>query len=325
MHVFLMGPCWSNAGPANVNRALIEQSKGNLLYLKHKNKLLRIIETFFNSMKADVIVVSSGHTPLLYKIYHSFNKKIVYLVHGDIEFESRINHMNTSLERLAVKDKLLAESRIIIGVSEKFSEWLKTRYPQYVSKITFVNNGIDLSQRPKSVKEKYSVAVAGGNRTIKNNADVCRAVKIIQDGGIDCKLYVFGRHYDDCEELPEIQGAEFQGQMDKEKYYNKLDKIDVFVMNSEIESFGLTAADALNCNCSLLMSKNIGAMSIMRCEPCDIIDNNHDPYEIAEKIIYLSDHPNSDRLYKSVDLDTTSIEYAYKKLMHICETVFHEN
>ena len=105
--------------------------------------------------------------------------------------------------------------------------------------------------------------------------------------------------------------------MDKKPYYEKLDAISCYVMNSEVESFGLVAADALNCNCSLLMSRNVGAKSIMRTEDTDIIQNPHNVDEIIEKLQYLFEHPNSDRLYRSIDRQECSEEKAFQKIKAI--------
>ena len=59
--------------------------------------------------------------------------------------------------------------------------------------------------------------------------------------------------------------------LDKESYYNKLDEISLYVIASEVETFGLSIADALNCNCSLLMSDNVGGASIMKTKDEDLI------------------------------------------------------
>lgn len=137
--------------------------------------------------------------------------------------------------------------------------------------------------------------------------------------GIPCKLYIFGRKYPGNEEIEETDYIQYCGHMDKTPYYERLDHISCFVMNSEVESFGLVAADALNCNCSLLMSQNVGARSIMKTEDCDIIQRPHDVDEIVEKLKYIFEHPNSNRLYESIDMQACSERSSFQRLDAIVE------
>ena len=69
------------------------------------------------------------------------------------------------------------------------------------------------------------------------------------------------------------------------------------------------------------MSENIGASSIFNTCEEDMIHNNHDPEEIARKIECLEKHPNTDRLYDSLDKDKVCVGASYKALMSICEEI----
>ena len=330
MKAFLFGFHWINAGPSNVNRKLIwaadkqvseDTADNQLLYLKSNNKYVRLFEATKKIHDCDVIILSGLCSPRNFSLIKSSKKPVVYLMHGDVRYENHVNHQNTSEKVLQTQDEILHIASRIVCVSENYKSWVSVRYPKYEEKITFVNNGLILNRRPRVCKVPYSIAVAGGNRPIKANKYVCAAVSILQSQGIPCKLYVFGRHYPSCEDLPNIDGLEYMGQLDELDYYEKLDKISMFVMNSDVEPFGLTIADAINCNCSMLMSSNIGAASILSMQDIDIISNNHDPQEIARKVLAIEKCPNIDRLYSSIDLSSVSVESSYQRLMHICEEV----
>ena len=314
-----------NAGPDNVNRDLINSSDKRLIYIKNRNKYLRLFEIVIEVFRCDIIVLSGICSPRYYEILKRSGKKIVYLMHGDINYENEVNHQNTPLEIIDLQNKIFQDASIIACVSEGYSNWVKQRYPQYSTKITFVNNGVTVKRRDKVSKEPFSVAVAGGNRPIKANKYVCDAAKLLAKKGIKCQVYVFGRHYESCEELPKFDGIKYMGHLDQEEYYNRLDRISLFIINSDVESFGLTIADAINCNCSLLMSKNIGARSILDTREEDIIEDNHNPEEIAKKIIELQKSPNVDRLYQALDLDLISSKSSYNKLVNICERVENDS
>lgn len=251
---FLLGGHFSNGGPDNVNQALITSADRKILYIKSNNKPVRVLETFWKILISEGVVVSGVCAKRYYDFMKVFHKKFVYLMHGCMDFENEINRLHLTSDFIENERNLLRDAKCIVCVSEGYSEWVKSRYPEYAGKITFVNNGVKLEQREKKEKEPFSVAVGGGNRCIKNNNAVSMAVKKMNSEGIPCKLYIFGRKYPGNEEIEETDYIQYCGHMDKTPYYERLDHISCFVMNSEVESFGLVAADALNCNCSLLMS-----------------------------------------------------------------------
>ncbi len=318
MKFFLFGTHWTNAGPDNVNRKLIEVADSRLIYLKSRNKLKKLFETLVALQKCELIILSGICSPRYFNILKISGKKIVYLMHGDIQYENDINCQDIPLRQLQLQDEVLEYASRIVCVSEGYSEWVKNRYTIYKEKITFVNNGLNINRRSKTLKEPFSVAIAGGNRYIKANKYVCEAIKILHKKGIPSKLYVFGRQYPSCADLPYVEGMEYMGHLDMDEYYSYLDNISIFVMNSDVEPFGLTIADAINCNCSILMSKFIGASSILTTENIDIIKDNHNPFEIAEKIIDIEQNPNNSRLYDSIELENISAEASYDNLMQVC-------
>lgn len=311
---FLLGGHFSNGGPDNVNQSLIKFADRKILYIKSNNKLVRVLEIFWKILISEGIVVSGVCAKRYYDFMKVFHKKFVYLMHGCMDFENEINRLHLTSDVIENEKNLLNDAKRIVCVSEAYSEWVKKRYPEYAEKITFVNNGVELEQREKKEKEPFSIAVGGGNRCIKNNYAVSMAVKKLNSEGIPCKLYIFGRKYPGNEEIEETDNIKYCGHLDKSLYYEKLDYISCFVMNSEVESFGLVAADALNCNCSLLMSQNVGAKSIMKTEECDIIQQPHDVDELVEKLKYVFGHPNSDRLYENIDVQACSGKRSFQKL-----------
>lgn len=311
---FLLGGHFSNGGPDNVNQALIKFADRKILYIKSNNKPVRVLEIFWKILISEGIVVSGVCAKRYYDFMKVFHKKFVYLMHGCMDFENEINRLHLTSDFIENEKNLLNDAKRIVCVSEVYSEWVKKRYPEYAEKITFVNNGVELEQREKKEKEPFSIAVGGGNRCIKNNYAVSMAVKKLNSEGISCKLYIFGRKYPGNEEIEETDNIKYCGHLDKTPYYEKLDYISCFVMNSEVEPFGLVAADALNCNCSLLMSQNIGAKSIMKTEKCDIIQQPHDVDELVEKLKYVFGHPNSDRLYENIDVQACSGKSSFQKL-----------
>lgn len=325
MKIFLYGDNATNAGPSNANKALIANADSSLLYFKHTDRVRKAVELFWNVRKADVIVVSGGcNLTRLKQIKRMHqNAKIVYLMHGNLEYENKVNNLNLTEDALQGEIELLRSAERIVCVSERYAHWVSEKYPQYRSKIRFVNNGLKLERRPKIKKESGTIAVSGGNRAIKNNKEVCEAVQKLIDEGLPCKVVVFGRIYPNNDDILKYPFVEYKGHLDKEEYYKQLDSKSLFVLNSELESFGIALGDALNCGCSVLLSDNVGAGSILKLEEEDCIHNPHDVDELAEKIRNALLHPNIDRLWVSVDKEACSAKSSYLKLKKICEEILN--
>lgn len=315
--VFLLGSYQQNSGPANVNRSLIEAADKRLVYIRSTNKVLKKIERFIKDILYRDIIISGPINNTEYLIFKTLKKRIFYLMHGCMRFENEINNLGASEETLILEDKTLALSTRIIAVSENYAGWLKDRFPQYSGKIVFANNGIEINVRDKREKEPFSVAIAGGNRRIKNNIDVCLAVETLRKKGYDISIKAYGRMYSDNDNLSEFSFVTPMGHLAKEEYYSSLDRVALFVVDSEVEPFGLVVADALNCNCALLMSKNVGALGIMKTTAEDIIMEPHNHEEIANSILHLLESNNSSRLLSSIDLESCSSRAQYESILGI--------
>lgn len=137
--------------------------------------------------------------------------------------------------------------------------------------------------------------------------------------GMNITIKAFGIFYENGESILKYPFVTKMGQMDKDRYYAELRKTDLYVIASDTEPFGLVVGDGINCGCSMLLSKNIGALSIfdnLSCE--DLLDNNHDIFEIANKIKHLLTCSNAKRLYESVNKERCSGRHAFLKLKDIC-------
>lgn len=317
---FLLGGWRFNAGPSNVNKSIVMNSDKDMGYIHSSNRIIKKLERY-KWLFYPIIIISGGVSELEIRLLKLFRKKIIYIMHGSVWYEAKINKFEISEKSLRVERLILTASSRIVCVSEGYSEWVKKEYPEFAYKIKFVNNGISLNQRPNKEKEQYSIAVSGGNRLQKNNGKVCEALEKLNKMGYDCRMYVFGRIYENNDDLLKYPFVHMVGHLNKEEYYNVLDKVSLFVVNSVLESFGLVVADALNCNCSLLMSKGVGALSIMSTTDNDVINDCYDVNEIASKILYIFQNPNSTALYNSINKEEVTEKNSYIKLKQIVNEV----
>ena len=127
---------------------------------------------------------------------------------------------------------------------------LRAAEPDIAEKVRWFNLGIEpfVPRDHGSQGDVIRVAVSGGTRPIKGNEVVARAVSVLRQQGHRVELLVFGRAYADN---PQLEGAlrvcdgRMAGQVSQRAFLDTLSGIDVFVMNSRRESFGMSTIDAL--------------------------------------------------------------------------------
>ena len=90
----------------------------------------------------------------------------------------------------------------------------------------------------------------------------------------------------------------------------------LFIQNSSFETFGLAPVEALLQGCSLLISSNVGAVSVMTTvQENDVIEHPKNPEELTSKIRFALKNPNAERLLQGIDRELTSVEYRQKELL----------
>ena len=322
--IFLLGGVYRNTGPANVNRNLVSADK-SIWYQKSKNRVLRILETAVKFALADTIVFSAYLRMPMVRLAKLLNKKTVYIMHGYIKYENQINHLNLPESVLMEEDQMIHSVDLVLCVSQTHKNWFLQQCPD-VRNVHFLHNGIDRTTATSyddTDRIPNSIAVAGGNRNIKNNDVVCAAAERLSEFGIsDPSVYVFGKNEGNIENpFADFPHTTYRGLLPNTQFVEELKNIQLFVINSTVESFALVAGEALSSGCSLLISDTVGFADLLDLTEMDVIHNSQDPLEVARKIAYLLEHPNNARLAASVDYDHYSKESAALRLHQICDAL----
>lgn len=316
MRIFIVGDHRTGTGPANVTKSYIEVTKkhSSIMCQKMVSKIMRVPELIIKIPLSDVILFSgySKQNLLGLKLARIFNKPTAYLMHGCVEYENEINGVPDE-EMTLCDNAVMAGVNRIFAVSERFAIWLKNKYPQFESKIDFVTNGVDrdavlgMSELPgKNGCEIFSI---GGGMPRKMIKYICSAIKILRDKGIDASLIVAGDKGLDTDEINSYPFVKNLGIVDKKTVCEIFNTSALFIQNSCFETFGLAPVESLANGCSVLLSEAVGALDIIKAAgENDIIRDYKDAHEIAQKIEYLLDNPNRDRLFNSIDFAECSWE-----------------
>lgn len=327
MKIFFIGDFCSNNGPASVNKALRKIMPNNTLYSVETKQYKRIIELFMKIWQADLILFSglSKINIIGFKIAKLLRKKSAYLMHGSHFIESKLNQ-NPDQNLIKIENKVLELAPTIICVSENFMNCIKKKYPQYESKITYTNNGIDwdmvvLSKYNNIKREESMLLSVGGGVPLKKIEVICKAIDHLNvKKGYNLKLTVIGANGSDTNKIKSYPFVTYIEKIDKKDMARYYKMARLYIQNSEFETFGLATVEALVYGCNLLVSQNVGAISIMKdIKSTDMIIDTSDVEGLSIKIAYNLLNDNNKRLIGSIEKDKTSIEASYKKIVSILE------
>ena len=284
--IYWVGDMINNTGPAIVNKEYYAYLKNDAYFCFTNNKLLRSLDLLTRIFYIKTIVIS-GFSKLNYilaVICKKFNKKIIYLMHGYDKEE--LKYTNNYNKKVLKREYCLLKSvDKIVCVSEIFSNYLKKDIPEFKNKIFFVNNGVekDSHKNTSSNNSVFQIISVGGGMKRKQNLAICEAISKIND--IKIKFVVVGKNLNYGDEIKKFPFVEYYESLPHEEVLKKMSESNLYIQNSYFETFGLAVVEALNCGCDILISKNIGALSILNnVTENDIILDNEDINEIISKI-----------------------------------------
>ena len=324
MRVLFAGDYRANTGPSTVNRYLKRYLPPGTGYLNQKNAFFKAAEAAVKTLWADVIIFSglSGIDSLVFRIARAFHKKTIYIMHGSVAYENKINEISNPGEE-KLEEIHLTHSDMILCVSETFMDWMHAHYPELKGKTRCLPNGIDWRIRDEcksaassAQKRQNTIMTIGGGIPRKNVLPVCRAVQFIRETeGMDLKLLVLGRDEKHTEKIKAFEFVEYMGKLDRSEALKHYFRARLFIQNSLFDTFGMAPIEALLSGCSILLSRHVGAASVMQgIEKNDIIEDCQNEKELARKILNVLRRPNNDRLLSGIDEEKTSFEHRAKQL-----------
>lgn len=327
MKVAFLSSTEGNKGPSNVHRELVAHwPESDILLLAAQNpKHLKIVDSVIKGLRADVVLSGDADWAELVacRVLHAFGRPVVCFNHGYVPFENDINGLGLSRRKTDAYQRYLEIADAVVANSKHQMKFVARMQPRLEDRLTFVNNAVDpFEQREHHASSDGTIHVAasGGTRPIKGNETVAKAVRILNERGLKATLTVYGRGYAENPELSKLLDLPYigmKGQVPREQLLRDLQNVDVFVMNSVHESFGLSALDAIEASCSLLISRNCGVADVLTLEDDDVVEDCKDAVEVADKIVGLLAHPNAERLYRALDFDALSWKRTAQKLRDV--------
>jgi glycosyltransferase involved in cell wall biosynthesis len=166
-------------------------------------------------------------------------------------------------------------------------------------------------------RDENMIFTIGGGMPRKKIRHICGAVDILNKnaGYMKYRLIVAGDSGKDDKIINSYPFVENMGIIGKKAVRKLYREASLFVQNSCFETFGLAPMEALMNGCSILVSREVGALELFRdISRDDIIDNWYDEAEIASKIERLLKKGNARRLIGAFDKESASWEVRTREL-----------
>lgn len=312
--VYFAGDSYALTGPSIVNKYYRELLGHEFTFAKaEKNPVVRLLGAAKNVFTHKVLIISgaSKYDYAVISLGKLLRKKVIYIMHGCMEAENVINRAVRADETRLERFYLNTADRILC-VSEQFARWVRENYPKYREKVFPLTNGVDWEIIQDVVvaehRDPRSISIVGGGVPRKNVKSVCEAVdKINRSLGVNYELKVFGRDDLDTDAVKAYPFVRYFGKIERKRLFEEIAGTSLFIQNSIFDSFAMAPLEALLCGCSILCSKNVGALSLFKtAQDQDVIEDCFDSEEIKGKILYTLANPNHNRLLEGLDKEETS-------------------
>jgi glycosyltransferase involved in cell wall biosynthesis len=257
-------------------------------------------------------------------------KKTIYTAHGLVSREIRLGYRYSPFSRF-FEFFLIKFSNHITTPSENMRKMIVTDYSVDIKKISVIENGVSRSffdentkhtERPpqlQKLKGKHLILFVGGTQKAKGLHFLLKSIALLKKQRRDFILLVAGRTNDSAlllsryTDLLKEEYVKFLGRISHSKLSLIYDFIDILVLPSAYESFGLTVLEAMAKGKVVIVTDRVGVSSI--------ITNNEDgviiPYGDVNRLVYEIDRLLSDKRMRDkmgVNARETAKKYTWEQI-----------
>jgi glycosyltransferase involved in cell wall biosynthesis len=193
----------------------------------------------------------------------------------------------------------------IVAVSETMSQLATREHPWARDKITFLHNGIDLEGEaagepaPLLPDSSGKILLLGRMRPEKGHGVALAAMEIVRERLPEATLWLAGTGSLETKLRQEVADRElshhvsFLGHVDD--VAGILRQVDLVIMPSLTEAFGLSAIEAMAAKRLVIASRVGGLPEIVEHGRSGVLVEPSKPEELAEQIVHFLEHPDERR------------------------------
>ena len=267
------------------------------------------------------------------------NVKLIYHLHDTLLSPDEGGTMSYTIQGLllfwmkAFADYIVANSKFV-------GKTITSKRPPLEKKVRILHNGLDLARirqpHPKVYSGSVPLLVAFGRLDSRKGFDVAiKAVAVLRNKyGCQVKLRIIGDGPIRCELQDLVEIEKLNGQVEltgfKDNVYEYIAKGHIVVIPSVWEEpFGLAVIEAMANSKIIIASKVGGIPEMLREGEEGFLVPKAEPEAIAEKVIWVMEHPDkanamAARAYHRVSREFTIVRMA-SQLVNIYQSLLERN
>lgn len=227
--------------------------------------------------------------------FNNFHPNIVSVWGSDIYQFPKSNSLNERMVKKALK-----HADYICSTSADMAKEIN----KYINKdVVITPFGVDinifkpLEGKSFSENKPYTVGIAKGLIDLYGFPQLFKAFAKLKDNGSNVRLLIVGdgpkkdEYKNQIENLGISDVAEFVGRVKNEDVPYYLHQMDVFVLPSEQESFGVAALEAQACGIPVVVNRVGGLPEVVLHDKTGIVLENNQPDSIYEALEFLRQNP----------------------------------
>ena len=282
------------------------------------------MELPFKIKRSNYVVINSFSkiNYIILIICKIFKKKSLYILHGYVEYEEKMNKMvdNSDLKKIHKLENYIFENvDKIVCVSKKCMVEMKKLSPKYVDKYRFMYNGFLMDivkSNNKKNDDEIVITTIGGGMIRKNTVGICMVIENIIDNNYTnkkIKLNVIGKKYTEYDKINTYNFVNYYEYLEHNDVLNILENTDIYIQNSIFETFGLSIIEAFECGCKIIMTEICGCIDCFQnLSSENIIKKNDDIDTISKKIINLYEKESDISI---IDLSEKNTARRFEKIL----------
>lgn len=292
------------------NQSKVFKENGKIIIINKKGNYLKNYQSIFKILKKekpDMVIANFSYVNpvMLFSYLLRIKKRVIW-------FHTLKNHMKFSKKQIFIKSLFMKISTHIISNSIELKDEIIKDYRQQKNKVTnlpFITNIINVEPETFNFEKKKSeiyIGCPGRLHPDKNQQILLDCLKILSNpklnlvfaGGGNTDLITTHREYSSFKEQ-----IIFTGVLSKNEMKSFYKEMDLIILPSFNEAFGLVFIESLALGSKTLVSNKFGSIDYIKDDISDFTFNPNDEKELASKIDILINEEISHDFFSNLYID----------------------
>ncbi len=217
--------------------------------------------------------------------------------------------------------------RSFFGTSQLYSEQTQLKKRNHFTIYNALPAGISISRQAKSQDRPLTIGVVSRLESIKGMDLVVPAFTLVKARHPEMQLLIVGggslrKQMEEQVHKARLEEAvEFAGRQPQEKLSSYYDRIDILLMPSRSEGFGLTAIEGMARGCVVVAARTGGLPEVVRDGEVGLLHESKQVEDLTAKINELIERPT---LWKQISNKATIYveQFSFERFCHLFNNLY---